>query len=295
MLRSLQPLKTGSLMRDGCRIVWQEFGAGTECILLLPTWSIVHTDFWRHQVPVMAEKYRVITFDGLGNGASDRPTDPKFYADLAFARDAVTVLDDCGIERAAVAGVSQGGTWALALAAQNPERVSSAIFIAANVPLAPSHPMRAAAAARFEEVLVSHSGWERWNRRFWTEHWEEFLRFFFEQCFTEPDSETQIEHFLSMGLETTPDVLLATFGLGADDVTPDLAKAFAQRITCPSLVIHGDADAISPVARGTELARLAGSELHVLAGSGHEPQCRNPELTNELVLSFLDKTAEACL
>jgi pimeloyl-ACP methyl ester carboxylesterase len=292
VLRNLQPVATGSILRDGLRVVWQEFGSGVESVLLMPTWSIVHTDFWRHQVPVLAERYRVVTFDGLGNGASDRPTDPELYGDMLVARDAVGVLDDCGIERAAVAGVSQGGPWALALAALNPDRVTSAIFIAPNVPLAPGHPVRTAAAARFEEALASHDGWARWNRRFWIEHWEEFLRFFFEQCFTEPDSEAQIEHFLSMGLETTPEVLLATFGVGDDDVTPELAAKFSEELTCPSLVIHGDDDAISPVARGTELARLAKSELHLLHGSGHEPQCRNPALVNQLLLSFLDKAME---
>jgi len=292
VIRHLDPVATGVVVRDGHLIAWQEFGAGDECVLLMPTWSIVHTDFWRHQVPVLAEKYRVVIFDGLGNGASDRPTDPAMYRDLEFAADAVRVLDDRGIDRAAVAGVSQGGPWTLALAALNPERVSAAIFIAPNVPLTPTHPVRAAAAAHFEDVLMAHDGWARWNRRFWLEHWEDFLRFFFEQCFTEPDSETQIEHFLSMGLETTPEVLLATLGDGTDDVTPELAKDFAQHLTCPSLVIHGDADAISPVARGTELARLAGSELHVLPGSGHEPQSRDPAVTNELVLSFLNDLEE---
>jgi pimeloyl-ACP methyl ester carboxylesterase len=295
VLRHVEPVATGVVVREGQRIVWQEFGGGDECVLLMPTWSIVHTDFWRHQVPVLAERFRVVTFDGLGNGSSDRPTDPALYGDLAFAIDAVNVLDDCGIERAVVAGVSQGGPWALALAALNPERVSAAIFIAPNVPLAPNHPARTAAAARFEDVLEAHDGWARWNRRFWLEHWEDFLRFFFEQCFTEPGSESQIEHFSSMGLETTPEVLLATFGDGVEDVTPELAKDFAERLACPSLVIHGDADAISPVARGTELARLAGSELHVLPGNGHEPQCRDPGVTNGLVLSFLNNVMEVRL
>ena len=242
---------------------------------------------------MLAEQYRVVAFDGLGNGASDRPTDPSFYGDLSFARDAVSVLDDCGVRRAGVAGVSQGGPWALTLAALYPERVSSVVFIAPNVPLAASHPVRAAASARFEDVLESHEGWAKWNRRFWVEHYEEFLQFFFGQCFTERNSARQIEHFVSMGLETSAEVLLATVGAPDEDcLTPDLAAEFAGRLSCPSLVLHGDQDAISPLDRGTELARLAGSELHVLPGMGHEPQCRSPELTNKLILSFLNRVKE---
>lgn len=293
MLRDVAAVSTGFVERDESRIVWQEFGSGADCILLMPTWSIVHSDFWREQVPVLERQHRVITFDGLGNGGSDRPTDPGLYGDLSFARDAVRVLDACGVERAAVIGVSQGGAWTLALAALHPERVSSAIFISPNVPLAASHPVRAAAAARFDDVLETHPGWAKWNRRFWIEHYEEFLRFFFGQCFTEPDSEVQIEHFVSMGLETSAEVLLATVEAPEEDsLTPELAVDFAERLSCPSMVLHGDQDAISPLARGTELARLAQSQLHILPGMGHEPQCRSPQLTNDLIVSFLNTVKE---
>ena len=290
MLKDIPAAASGSVVRSGCRIVWQEFGAGPTCVLLLPTWSIVHSDFWRHQVPVLAERYRVLTFDGLGNGASDRPTDAGLYGDLLVAQDVLAVLDARGVGRAAVIGVSQGGPWALAFAAQHPERAWAAVFIAPNVLLAPGHPERVAASARFDDVLPSHEGWLKSNRHYWLTQYEEYLRFFFSKCFTEPNSEAEIEHFLGMGLETTPEVLLATGGTPETVLTAEQTEAFARAVTCPSLVIHGDQDAITPVARGIELARLAGSELVVLPGSGHEPQCRSPQLTNDLILSFLERS-----
>lgn len=73
------PMAAGLVVREGRRIAWQEFGAGDDVLLLMPTWSIVHSDFWHDQVPYFAERYRVIAFDGLGNGGSDRPTDPRMY------------------------------------------------------------------------------------------------------------------------------------------------------------------------------------------------------------------------
>ena len=50
----------------------------------------------------------MLTFDGLGNGASDRPTDPAYYADEAFAADAARVMEAAGIERAVVMSSSLG-------------------------------------------------------------------------------------------------------------------------------------------------------------------------------------------
>jgi pimeloyl-ACP methyl ester carboxylesterase len=282
-------VRSGDVRRDGQRIHWEEFGTGPDVLLLLPTWSIVHSDFWRHQVPHFARDRRVVVFDGLGNGGSDRPTDPSCDGDLLVPHDAVAVLDACGVERVtSVLGSSQGGPWALALAALHPERVGSAVFIAPNVPLAPGHPERVAAAGRFLEDLPEHPGWLCWNRAHWLADFPDFLRFFFSRCFTEPDSEAEIEHFLEMGLQTTPEVLLATGGDGRTDLTPDLARDLAARVRCPALVLHGDQDAITPVQRGQVLAELCGGELVVMPGSGHEPHCRSPEVTNRIIDDFLE-------
>jgi pimeloyl-ACP methyl ester carboxylesterase len=288
MLTGQKPTASGTVLRSGQRIAWQRFGTAGPVLLLLPTWSIVHSDFWREQVAHLAGRYTVIAFDGLGNGASDRPTDPRHYGDLLVAEDAVRVLDACTVESAVVLGVSQGGPWALALAARHPERVSGAVFIAPNVPLAPGHPDRVAASRRFADALDAHPGWLRWNRRYWLEHYADFLRFFFEQCFSEPDSEQQIQHFLGMGLETTPEVLLATDGTETTALTEERAIESARRVRCPSLVIHGDGDRITPIARGEELARLTGAEFLRLPGSGHEPQCRVPDLVNRHLDEFLE-------
>ena len=113
------------------------------------------------------------------------------------------------------------------------------------------------------------------------------LRFFFSKCFTEPDSAAQIEHLFEMGMQTSAAVLLATEGTDEQNLGPELARVYARSIQCPSLVIHGDEDAIRPMAKGAELARLSGAKLVILRGSGHEPQCRNPDGTNQLIDDFL--------
>ena len=277
----------GTTVREGQRLAWQEFGDGDDVILLLPTWSIVHNDFWHHQVPVLTRTHRVIAFDGLGNGASDRPVDPARYDDSAFAEDAVAVLNARGVDRAVVFGASQGGAWALSLAGMHPERVRGAVFIAPNVPLAPGHRERTEGAANFENRLAAHPGWARWNRHYWLEQYPDFLQFFFGQCFTESESDAEIEHFFQMGMQTTPEVLLASGGSGMNSLSLDSATVYARHLSVPTLVVHGDEDAITPLARGQELARLSGAELHILPGSGHEPHVRNPEIVNPIVEEFL--------
>lgn len=287
MLRLPEPRAEGFVSRDGVRLHYQVFGDGPRTILLLPTWSIVHSDFWRHQVPHLASRYTVVAFDGRGNGASDRPTDAAAYAETAFADDALAVLDELEVEQAAVISASQGCCWGLILATMSPERVSAAVFIAPDLPFGPPSAEQAPAYAAFDQPQVRYEGWSKWNRHYWHEDWPGFLDFFFSKCFTEPESAREIQHFVAMGQETTPDVIVAT--VEAPALTEGDAERLAASLTCPTLVIHGAGDEITPLHRGQELAKLAAAEMIVLPGSGHEPQCRVPEKVNRLLDEFLDR------
>ena len=66
----------GFVERDGVRVVLRGLRLGrADRSCSLPTWSIVHSRFWKMQIPYFARRHRVITFDARGNGRSDRPAD----------------------------------------------------------------------------------------------------------------------------------------------------------------------------------------------------------------------------
>jgi pimeloyl-ACP methyl ester carboxylesterase len=275
----------GILDVDGASIHFQSFGDGDETLLLLPTWSIVHSDFWRRQVPHFSRSRRVVAFDGRGNGASSRPESAERYGDDAFARDALAVLDHLGIERVDLAAVSAGAGWQLILAAEHPERVTSATFIGASLPLGQPLPERADALRHFDEPQERYDGWLKFNRHFWLADWPAFLEFFFSQCFTEPGSEDEIAHFVGMGLETTPETILLT--AEAPGLDRERTVELARAVECPTLVIHGAGDAISSITRGRELAELIpGARMTTMDEAGHEPQCRWPGEVNAMLESF---------
>jgi len=279
------PDREGIVERPGASISWQEFGREGPVLVLLPTWSIVHSDFWHHQVAYLRNRYRVVTFDGRGNGRSSRPATAAAYSDDEFAADALAVLDELAVDRAVMLSVSAGAAWQLILAAEHPERVAAAVFIAASLPLGTPLPERAAVSGQFGEPQPTYDGWQKFNRHYWHQDWPDFLRFFFAKCFTEPDSSREIEHFVRMGLETDP----ATIGLTAEAPGLDRPRteALARNIRCPVLVIHGDHDAISSVTRGVELAALTDGKLIVMPNVGHEPQCRWPTEVHAILDEFL--------
>jgi pimeloyl-ACP methyl ester carboxylesterase len=87
--RARYPDATGFVERDGVRSFYEVYGQGEPTVLLMPTWSIVHSRHWKMQIPYLARHCRVLTFDGRGNGRSDRPSDPEAYREEEFAEDAL--------------------------------------------------------------------------------------------------------------------------------------------------------------------------------------------------------------
>ena len=124
-MRARYPDRDGYVERDGVKVFYEVFGDGEPTVLLLPTWSIIHSRHWKGQIPYLARHFRVVTFNGRGNGRSDRPTDAPAYADTEFVADAIEVLDATGTDRAVIAGVSMGSGFGLRLAAEHPEVVRS--------------------------------------------------------------------------------------------------------------------------------------------------------------------------
>ena len=118
--RACSPDDEGFVERDGVRIHWERFGDGRRTVLFMPSWSIVHARVWKAQVPHLARRFRVLTFDGRGNGGSDRPQDAAAYDEREFAADALAVLDATGTDRADVVSLSMGAQRSLLLAATHP-------------------------------------------------------------------------------------------------------------------------------------------------------------------------------
>src|SRR6266581_4866459 len=152
------------------------FGQGEPTILLLPTWSIIHARHWKMQVPYLARHYRVVTFDGRGNGRSDRPTSPEGYADEEFVDDAVAVMDATETSRAFVVGFSNGGRWALQLAAWHPERVLGLAVIGPMVELGEGIPWSSLSEV-FDARFEVQDWWAKYNRHHWLADYPDFVQF----------------------------------------------------------------------------------------------------------------------
>jgi pimeloyl-ACP methyl ester carboxylesterase len=273
--------------RDGLSLGYEVFGDSEPTILLLPTWTIIHSRFWKMQVPYLARRYRVVTYDGPGNGRSDRVTDPARYSAESYAADAVAVLDACAADRAVVVGLSLGAQYATRLAALHPERVIGLALIGPALALGEPLPERAGIVDNFHRPYPQDpDGWEKYNLAYWHDHYDDFARFFFEQVFAEAHSTKPIEDAVGWALEGGPDILEAEAARPRPDV-PD--TEIFSKIDRPVLVLHGTEDRIQPHRVGEEAARLSRGTLVSMTGSGHMPNVRDPVRVNLLLRDFVDR------
>lgn len=83
---------------------------------------------WDPQVVAFASRYRVVTYDVRGHGASEAPADPGVYSQPHSVEDLYQLLRHLGTPRAWLGGLSMGGNIALNLALAHPEVVEGLII-----------------------------------------------------------------------------------------------------------------------------------------------------------------------
>ena len=288
-MRAALPLASAQIERADARIGFETFGDGSPDILLMPAWTIVHSRFWKMQVPYLSRHYRVTAYDAPGNGLSDRVVEPERHSGEDVAADGLAVMDHLGIERAVLVGLSQGAQYAIRLAREAPERVAGIAMICPALGITAPHPERASIGERIDLPYPENpQGWDKYNIAYWRDHYPDFAQFFFSQAICEPHSTKPVEDAVGWALETNPAVLEAE-AHRPEPVETDVEALSA--LTCPVLVIHGTADRIQSHRVGEEAARLSGGSLVSLEGAGHMPNVRDPVKVNLLLRDFVEGLA----
>ncbi|MFC1893729.1 alpha/beta fold hydrolase [Chloroflexota bacterium] len=223
---------------------------------------------WETTVPLLSRYHRVLTWDVRGHGQSDKPEGS--YSTELFASDLAALLRTVDIGSAFVLGHSMGGVIAIRFALDFPDLCNT--------------------------LIVSSSSAEVNSQS--TKYWQGMAT-----------------NVLEKGIEAIPFDPTRTFSKSFVERNPEVVEELARnrlandpscyaraaiamseynyneelgRIRCPTLIIVGDQDVMTPPGGSVRMSRLIpNSKLIIFKDCGHVSYVEQPEVFSRAVLDFL--------
>jgi pimeloyl-ACP methyl ester carboxylesterase len=250
---------------NGTTIAFSDTGGSGPAVILSHGYLMDHTMF-DSQVAVLKDDYRVITWDERGFGGTHAPGEFTYWDS---AKDVLALMDYLGIENAVVGGMSQGGYLSLRTALTAPKRVRALILIDTQAgpedasKVEPYHQLMAAWNAHGSKsvqdiiagIILGPGSWQAWFDK-WERLPVEQLNFAFD-CL-----------------------------MNRDDITTRMGE-----INCPTLIVHGTADASIPIAMAEVLRdKIAGkTTMTIIEGAPHAANITHAEQVNKAIVKFLSE------
>ena len=250
------------------RIAWEAQGAGEPVLLIhglgYGRWG------WEPVAEPLAQRFRLLLFDNRGIGASEIPPGP--YTARAMAEDAVSVLDEAGVESAHVVGTSLGGMVAQELALGWPDRVERLVLACTTPGGADAYPLPERTLALIAEAPTLPQ--------------DVALRRFVENALGLGAPQELIDRIVVHRLASPPDPA----GWAAQAAAGASFDAFGRlgEIAAPALVLHGTEDGVVDPRNAELLAeRIPGARVHLIPDRGHLVVWQEGELIAPVVREFL--------
>lgn len=247
---------------------WETTGDGAALLLVhglgYARWG------WEPLVPLLAERFRVITFDNRGIGRSSVPPGP--YTAAEMATDALAVLDESGVEKAHVAGTSLGGMIAQELAIDHPDRIDRLVLLSTTPGRPAGYPMPEATVRLLEQA----SDWEP----------EVALRRFVENALGPAPDRGLVDEILRYRFANPQDP--AGWAAQAAAGTTYAGGDRCREIASPTLILSGTEDRVVDHRNSHLLGELIpGATVRLVEGGGHLVFWEHPRLVANMIIEFL--------
>ncbi len=254
---------------DDIDVAWFEAGRG-EPLILIHGLADDHRA-WRRALADLVLRRRVLMYDLRGHGGTSLGRPDGSLKQLGS--DLACLMDSVGVDSADVAGFSLGGTIAMRMAIDHPERVRSLVLVATS-----------------SRVGTAAAGWYR-ERVDMVERNDPGLRATLDRDTADvyAQSPSELEDGLLIRRQSTADprgygnACAAMAALNAAPLDPELG-----RISAPTLIVASDLDRHCPPKAAAIIAGgIKGSRLEVISGAGHPIPVEKPDELAGLLNTFL--------
>lgn len=253
----------------GVRLAWDDVGQGLPVVLLhaFP----LNRRMWERQREELGGRYRIITPDFRGHGESEAAAEDSTMERLA--ENVRGLLDALSVERVVLGGLSMGGYVAFSFYRRYAARVAALVLADTRAGADTEEGRRGRTElAAVAEKDGSGAVAERMLPKLLGPS-------------TQKSRPEVVAAAREMILSTSPaGIARALRGMAARPDSFDLLP----RIDCPTLVLVGEEDVLTPPAEAEMLAKaIPGAKLAIIPGAGHLSNLEQPERFNRLLAGFL--------
>jgi DNA-binding winged helix-turn-helix (wHTH) protein/pimeloyl-ACP methyl ester carboxylesterase len=231
---------------------------------------------WGPMLQRLATRFRLVRYDGRGNGLSDHDVPEISFA--MFERDLDAIVDALGLDKFPIFAMSQGAAAAVSYAARFPDRVSKLVLYGA-YPLGRNQRGNSEDGALAQALLtIMRQGWGDENSAFMKA---------FSSIYLPEGSPEEIGWFAQMQRVSTSAENAVRLRSACDDIN---VMHYLPKVRAPTLVLHARHDNVVPFDQGRLLAKtIPNARFVALEGKNHVPLPNEPAWTRlmEEVEAFL--------
>jgi pimeloyl-ACP methyl ester carboxylesterase len=256
---------------NGVEMAYDDHGIGYP-MLFLHAFPLNRT-MWSGQINALLaeQRYRLVAPDLRGFGESEPGGDVSTMELLAD--DIAALMDHLGIQRAILCGLSMGGYVSFAFLRKYPQRVGALI-------LADTRPQADSEEARGNRERVAQLALTRGSEVIANMQGPNLLSAYTRQ--QHPEIEARVHQMISVATPTG--IAAASRGMGQRTDSSDLLA----NITCPTLVLVGEQDALTPPDIAQAYAsQIPNAQFASIPQAGHLSNLEQPETFLDLVRGFL--------
>jgi proline iminopeptidase len=292
MWREIAADETRSVEVEGGKVVTYSFGSGDDVLLLLNGGPGLPCDYVRDSHSCMIDHgYRVVAFDQLGTGSSDRPTDPALWTISRYVSEVEAVRQQLGLGKVHLIGQSWGGWLAIEYALTHSEALRTLVLenTAADIPhlVAELNRLREALGPETVAMMQAHEAEGTLDH---PEYQAAITVLNYRHVCRLPEWPAPVKRSLNdwnMGPYETiqgPNEFTYTGNLKDWNRIPDM-----HRITVPTLITVGRHDELTPACAMRMKHALPDAELKVFPNSSHMPFFEEPQAFFPVLADFLKR------
>ncbi len=194
-----------------------------------------------------------------------------------YARSVIGLADSLGLDRFDLLGHSMGGGISITVAATWPKRVRRLVLVDAislpyTVPLKGRLPLK---------PILGELLFRMYGRKMFVDYFENDV--FFDSSRMDRDKVLRLFDAFANKRTAALEALRAT-------ANPSPVGEIVSNVSCPTLILWGEKDALVPLEVGRRLEDLIpGGELHVINNCGHSPVEENPDEASRIIWKFMDE------